>query len=327
VDSVLMGNDTAQQIAVRRALYTASLSGPGGDNTSVQPISDQDLMAIPPNAIADVLLYPAFTFQSDGLQAILPFCDGVETLNFTSSPTSQGFFATQGVNASFNAFIVAISEMDKSGFSDGQDASDALSWEWQYCSQFGYFQVADPDNPVNIVSTYISVADELAWCDQTFNNQNPPQPDVTALNKYGGWNMSPSNVFFSNGEYDPWRTLSVNSQESNSPQRNGSETVPTCNTSPQFPSFFGTTYPQQVHGADVFMSSRYPQGDRDAFAKGGALFGSALDQWLPCYTPAPCTDGGNNIGSLRMSSGERSSSRLFFLASTLSGLLLLYILA
>lgn len=71
---------------------------------------------------------------------------------------------------------------------------------WQYCSEFGYYQVADPNNPVNIVSTYYTLAEQQAWCDQMFNNANPRQPNVTTVNKYGGWDMSPSNVFFSNGE-------------------------------------------------------------------------------------------------------------------------------
>ena len=74
------------------------------------------------------------------------------------------------------------------------------SWMWQYCSEFGYYQVADPNNPVNIVSTYYTLAEQQAWCDQMFNNANPRQPNVTTVNKYGGWDMSPSNVFFSNGE-------------------------------------------------------------------------------------------------------------------------------
>jgi hypothetical protein len=81
--------------------------------------------------------------------------------------------------------------------------------------------------------------------------------------------------------------MGVNSQESNSPQRNGSETVPSCNTSPEFPSFFGTTYPRQVHAADIFVSPNSTSDQADAFFKGLALFSSALDQWLPCYTPTP----------------------------------------
>lgn len=184
---------------------------------------------------------------------------------------------------------------------------------------------------MNIESTYFSIAEQQEWCDQLFNNQEPSQPNVTAVNKYGGWNMTPSNVFFSNGECeflvishihvfanslnlcsdDPWRTLSVNSQESNSPQRNGSETVPTCNTPLQFPSFFGTTYPQQVHAADIFMTSGSSQGKMDAYAKGVVLFSSALDQWLPCYTAASSANGshsgGSGRGHERLSSGRSAS--------------------
>jgi hypothetical protein len=96
----------------------------------------------------------------------------------------------------------------------------------------------------------------------------------------------------------------VNSQESNSPQRNGSETVPTCNTSPQFPSFFGTTYPQQVHGADIFSAPGDSQGEMDAYAKGVTLFSSALDQWLPCYhaaSSAKNTNGDPGSGNHRPS--------------------------
>ena len=56
---------------------------------------------------------------------------------------------------------------------------------------------------MNIVPTYYTIADQQAWCDQTLGGKNPPQPNVTAVNKYGGWNMTPSNVFFSNGQCEP----------------------------------------------------------------------------------------------------------------------------
>ena len=51
----------------------------------------------------------------------------METLNFTSSPTAQGLSATQGANSTFNSFMVAIAEIDKSTlFDDSQDASDTV---------------------------------------------------------------------------------------------------------------------------------------------------------------------------------------------------------
>lgn len=311
VDGVLMGDNSNDQLTVKKALYDASLSGPGGNTTQVSSLSNAEILALSSGDIADILTYPLWDFQSYGLQVILPFCDSVETLNFTSNPTPGGISVTQGVNKTFQAFVNAIAELDKGNPSNGGDFAATISWMWQYCSEFGFFQVADPDNPVNIVTTYYTVAQEQEWCDQSFSDAGFKQPNVTAINKYGGWNMTPSNVFFSNGQYDPWRTLSVNSQESNSPQRNGSETVPACNASPQFPSFFGTTYTQQVHGADVFLISDGPQDQVDAFNKGLTLFSSALDQWLSCYHVASSSpSSGGDIGT----SSQRSLNVWLFLS-------------
>lgn len=63
VDDVLMGNDTTEQIAIKRALYNASLSGPGGDTTLVKPLPDATIMAISPDDIVNILSYPVITFQ------------------------------------------------------------------------------------------------------------------------------------------------------------------------------------------------------------------------------------------------------------------------
>jgi hypothetical protein len=63
VDRVLMGNNTTEQIAVKRALYIAGESGPGGDTTLAQPLSDVNIMAIPHNESASVLLDPLIIFQ------------------------------------------------------------------------------------------------------------------------------------------------------------------------------------------------------------------------------------------------------------------------
>jgi hypothetical protein len=112
----------------------------------------------------------------------------------------------------------------------------------------------------------------------------------------------------------------VNSQESNSPQRNGSETVPSCNISPQFPSFFGTTYLQQVHGADMFLNSKYPQDQQDAYAKGLSLFSSALDRWLPCHTATSSTSGARSTGS-HSSSGKPAGLSRHFRFEELTGVL------
>ena len=63
VDDVLMGNNTTDQIRVKRALYTARMSGPGGNTTLVQQLSDSAVAALPSDDMAGVLLDPLLGFQ------------------------------------------------------------------------------------------------------------------------------------------------------------------------------------------------------------------------------------------------------------------------
>lgn len=105
---------------------------------------------------------------------------------------------------------------------------------------------------------------------------------------------------------DPWRTLSVGSQESNSPQRNASSTVPACGGTGKYPAYFGLTYAGQVHGSDMFSSGNNSK-DNKPFLDGLTLFEQALDSWLPCFGLANQTDtttpaNTNNGGALGMCS-------------------------
>ena len=72
VDGVLMGTNIIDQIRVKRALYVARMSGPNGNTTLVQPLSDSDILSIPSEDIAAVLMDPLINFQvSRGLTTIL----------------------------------------------------------------------------------------------------------------------------------------------------------------------------------------------------------------------------------------------------------------
>jgi len=63
VDGILMGSDTTEQIRVKRALYVARMSGPGGNTTLVEELSDADILGISSEEIAAVLLDPLINFQ------------------------------------------------------------------------------------------------------------------------------------------------------------------------------------------------------------------------------------------------------------------------
>ena len=72
VDDVLTGNDTTEQIKVKRALYVARMSGPGGNTTLVEQLSDAEVLAISFGDAATVLMDPLINFQvSKGFTVIL----------------------------------------------------------------------------------------------------------------------------------------------------------------------------------------------------------------------------------------------------------------
>lgn len=63
VDDILMGSNTTEQIMVKRALYVAHMSGPGGNTTLVGQYSDAAILAMSSSDLAGYLLDPMIDFQ------------------------------------------------------------------------------------------------------------------------------------------------------------------------------------------------------------------------------------------------------------------------
>ena len=127
---------------------------------------------------------------------------------------------------------------------------DLMSWTWQFCSEFGFFQDTNQTDPLNLISRFNNLTSfEYVECRSVFPYA-PERPETEAINgRYRGWRMKPSNVMFSNGEVDPWRTLGVQSEHSVNPYafvRNSTKTVPRCNTPPPGDDVFGQVYLGQV---------------------------------------------------------------------------------
>ena len=64
----------------------------------------------------------------------------------------------------------------------------------------GFYQRGDPENPLSIETAFLSLELFQQQCNETFPKGLPPSPQVGNVNKYGGWDMNPSNVMFANGE-------------------------------------------------------------------------------------------------------------------------------
>ncbi|KAL5045964.1 hypothetical protein BDW71DRAFT_197970 [Aspergillus fruticulosus] len=112
------------------------------------------------------------------------------------------------------------------------DAS-AIAWTWQYCSQWGFYQ-SNNEGVHSLLSRYQTLEFQQFVCNRQFpeavkSGHLPPQPQADALNaEFGGWNIRPSNVYFSAGEFDPWRALTLLSTEQFSLQLNVTSEIPRC---------------------------------------------------------------------------------------------------
>lgn len=87
-------------------------------------------------------------------------------------------------------------------------SSSVCSQLTKFCNPLGFYQRGDPANPLSIETSFLSLELFQQQCNQAFPEGLPSSPQVGNVNKYGGWNMSPSNVMFSNGECRPLNTES-----------------------------------------------------------------------------------------------------------------------
>ena len=148
VDSILANGTTVEKNDLKVALYTAVLSGPGGqkpvhvNRTEAEEMSNAD--------VANDLTIPLSFYQYYGFEAsVQPFCDIMETFNHTEVRTTDnggtapaiasesGIALTHNITAAWNAFLVGIAEIDYDSIPYTGDPIAGYSWMWQYCSEYG----------------------------------------------------------------------------------------------------------------------------------------------------------------------------------------------
>lgn len=160
---------------------------------------------------------------------------------------------------------------------------DNISWTWQFCTEWGYFQ-SNNVGPHSLLSRYQSLEYIQYTCNRQFpeavrKGLLPKTPNVDATNaETGGWTIRPSNVYWSGGQFDPWRTLSPLATESIAPQGVRFTTeIPQCNVETDDETLFGYIMENAEHCFDFnadFASGKISRG----------YFHMALKEWLPCFT-------------------------------------------
>jgi hypothetical protein len=245
-------------------------------------------------------------FQAEGLGegtgSLKDFCHHLETDPVTLQTAGpQGFAPYQGKEyvakrlASWPAWMELVNlnyDTNCGGLDDSQPLSCILnpkvtdvtdiSWLWQVCAEWGYYQ-SNNFGAHSLLSKYQTLEYNQDLCTRQFPEAVkkgiiPASPEVDRVNREtGGWTMRPSNVYWSGGQFDPWRTLSVLATESFAPQGVTFTTdIPKCNVATGKDSVFGYIMPNAEHCFDM----------RTGFAPGKTsrgYFKEALKEWLPCF--------------------------------------------
>lgn len=255
---------------------------------------------------ADALTTPFYLWQSygveGGLTSLRSFCDWLSTDPATNiSSGAAGWAASMGANftvnrwASFPYFVDMVNSYLTTNCSGSMTTmgdcnlqlrfSDpaSISWTWQYCTQWGFLQSANL-GPTQLVSRYNSLQHQADICHRQFPDAPlsllPAWPAVDKTNAhFGGRNIRPSNVYWSGGEFDPWRTLSPLSSEPSAPHpKLFTEPIPKCGVSTVESEIFAYIMPNAEHAFD--FRTTFPGG---AVSRG--YFTSALTEWLKCFKP------------------------------------------
>ncbi|KAL4799371.1 serine carboxypeptidase S28-domain-containing protein [Aspergillus venezuelensis] len=160
---------------------------------------------------------------------------------------------------------------------------DAIAWTWQYCSEWGFYQSSNI-GVHSLLSRYQTLDFQQAMCNRLFpkaleSGVLPPQPRAEAVNEeFGGWSLASktTNVYWSSGEFDPWRTLGVLSAEKFSQQLTVTSEIPQCGVKTPENTVFGYIGPNEYHCFDFTVISDAGKVSREYFRQ-------ALKEWLPCF--------------------------------------------
>lgn len=254
---------------------------------------------------ADSLITPMNLWQSYGVDggyyALRLFCDWIETDPVTKKLAGgDGWAKSKGANftlnrwASYPTFIEGVNyflDTDCSGNRErvGNCNLDKkftdptmIAWTWQYCTQWGYFQSANLGSR-QLVSKYNSLEHQKDICHRQFPTARAPAfpewPRTDLTNKiFGGFELRPSNTYWSGGEFDPWRTLSPLTAEPWAPRSRAFTKPPKCGEDQDDDEVFGYVIPNAQHCYD--FRTNFPAG-----APSRKYFTDALDRWLKCFKP------------------------------------------
>ena len=130
---------------------------------------------------------------------------------------AHDLYKSSGLNA---VDFTAQGAMDETINPDAQGLS-MRQWYYQSCTEYGYWQNAHPNPQLSTRSTLINLDYHHQVCKRLFQLTQPAQTtNLNATFYYPLMDALVSKIFFTNGEQDPWSTLSLAEKNGNASNSN-----------------------------------------------------------------------------------------------------------
>lgn len=122
------------------------------------------------------------------------------------------FYQTSGLNA---VELTPQGAMNETPNKESNGLS-MRQWYYQSCTEYGYWQNANPDPSLSSRSSLINLAYHRNVCKRLFGLTQPAQTATLNSTFYAPlMDILVSNIYFTNGEQDPWSTLSLAEKNDN----------------------------------------------------------------------------------------------------------------
>ena len=190
------------------------------------------------------------------------FCNALATPDALANPTAA--FATEGLNVFQQLGTTPLADWVDGSVSlnpsDYETGTGMRAWLYQSCTEFGYYQIANPNLAESARSQQITTAYHNDMCNRLFGITTPVNTDKTNQTFFDHLaDKSVTNIFFTNGSDDPWSTLSLT----------GSSPTALANPALKFFTMEGASHCEDLARATT-----------DAIKSAHTKFDTMLGQWL-----------------------------------------------
>uniref|UniRef100_A0A182VVY5 Serine protease K12H4.7 n=1 Tax=Anopheles minimus TaxID=112268 RepID=A0A182VVY5_9DIPT len=164
-----------------------------------------------------------FSFLSDEFAGVVQYHDSgdieglcriVEDSTITDDMKALAKVVTQGLtstNCNSYGYKAMVDYYTNTSWLHGAAMSSMRQWLYQTCAEYGWYQISGaPDQIFGSsfpVGLFVKLCGDLysGIFDETRMRNNADRTNVI----YGGWNPEVTNVFFTQGQLDPWRAMGI----------------------------------------------------------------------------------------------------------------------